>query len=325
MLVGASGGAKWLALTGIDRYILEEMAPRFDTPVHLLGSSIGCWRFACYAHPQPLQALNQFRDGYIDEQYGDKPTAADISRIGELMLRRMLGESNLAAISHSDRYRLHFMTVQAHHLTASERRLPLAIGLGLALTANAISRRGLRLCFTRALVSDARLAPPAVNARDLPMQVIALNESNLIPAIMASSAIPFVMQGVRDMPGARRGLYRDGGIIDYHFDVPLSCDDGITLYPHFFPRLTPGWFDKRRPSRQPKPQHLDRVVLIAPSDRFASQLPGGRIPDRSDFTTMPADERRQRWHRIVAECAQLGDALGELIQTQRLADVASPI
>ena len=56
-IAGASGGAKWLVLSQLDRVIIERILPKLAGPVHLLGSSIGAWRFACYAHASPLAAL----------------------------------------------------------------------------------------------------------------------------------------------------------------------------------------------------------------------------------------------------------------------------
>ncbi|HEX2779572.1 MAG TPA: patatin-like phospholipase family protein, partial [Gemmatimonadaceae bacterium] len=42
VIPGASGGAKWLVLAGIDRYVAGELlaSPR-ARPLHLIGSSIG--------------------------------------------------------------------------------------------------------------------------------------------------------------------------------------------------------------------------------------------------------------------------------------------
>src|SRR5215212_2699878 len=44
---GASGGAKWLAIAGLDRYLFGELLQQPRTrPMHLIGSSIGSWRMA---------------------------------------------------------------------------------------------------------------------------------------------------------------------------------------------------------------------------------------------------------------------------------------
>lgn len=42
IIAGASGGAKWLAIAGLDRYLFGTVlqAPR-DRPLHAIGSSIG--------------------------------------------------------------------------------------------------------------------------------------------------------------------------------------------------------------------------------------------------------------------------------------------
>lgn len=325
MMVGASGGAKWLVLAGLDKRIVSEIAPHFSSPVHLLGSSIGSWRFACYASADPLAALDRFAERYIHENYGDKPTAGDISRIGEAMIRTILGDGGIEHVVSHQCYRPHIMAVRARHLLASESRLVLAAGLGVAMLANHVSRRTLGGFFERALIHDRRVLPPAAQARDLPLQKIPLSEDNLVPAILASSAIPFVMRGVSPLPGARPGLYRDGGIIDYHFDVPLSFDEGLTLYPHFYPHLTPGWFDKKRPRRKPRADYLNNVLLVSPSPQFVSNLPGGRIPDRHDFVNLDNVERLSRWNAVVRESERLGDALMDAIAHQTLATIAQPL
>lgn len=67
---------------------------------------------------------------------------------------------------------------------------------------------------------------------------VALNAGNLRQALLASGSIPMVMEGVRDLPGAGAGTFRDGGLLDYHLDLPYSGDD-IVLYPHFTDRVIP--------------------------------------------------------------------------------------
>lgn len=36
---------------------------------------------------------------------------------------------------------------------------------------------------------------------------------------MASGSIAVVMEGVRNIGGVPEGIYRDGGVTDYHFDI----------------------------------------------------------------------------------------------------------
>ena len=47
IIPAASGGAKWLVLAGLDRYLFGELLQRPRTrPMHLIGSSIGSSRSA---------------------------------------------------------------------------------------------------------------------------------------------------------------------------------------------------------------------------------------------------------------------------------------
>ena len=141
---------------------------------------------------------------------------------------------------------------------------------------------------------------------------VALDERNLRDALIASGSVPLVMAGVRGIAGARPGVYRDGGIIDYHFDFRFRTRPGLILYPHFFDRITPGWFDKALRRRGPDPAGLDRVVLLSPSRDSVASLPHGRIPDRTDFASMSTAERQRVWREVVARSREPADELREL-------------
>ncbi len=85
------------------------------------------------------------------------------------------------------------------------------------------------------------------------------------------------------------------------------------LFPHFFDRITPGWFDKALPWRRPRMAALDRVVMMAPSDAFVATLPGAKVPDRKDFLELDHDARIERWHAVDAACRVLAEDLAEVI------------
>lgn len=324
-MVGASGGSKWLVLAGLDEAIIRNVLPQLKGPVHLLGSSIGAWRFSCYAQTDPLAALGRFKSAYLDQTYSENPDRDEITRVSAQILLDILGPNGAEEIVNHPVFRTHVMAVRSRNLTKSDRSVPLLAGLVAAMLANHVSRRSLGAFFERALVHDTRDEPPFFNVDDFPIQHIPLSAQNIAPAVLASGSVPFVLNGVRDLPGAVPGMYRDGGIIDYHFDVPLSHGEGITLYPHFYDYMLPGWFDKRRRSRRPQAKHLDRVLLVSPSAEFVASLPRGRIPDRTDFKTMATSERLKVWRQVVAESARLGDEFLELCQGDNLASVAQPI
>jgi hypothetical protein len=324
-IAGASGGAKWLVLSQLDKVIAEKVLPKLSGPVHLLGSSVGAWRFCCYAQRSPREAIERFEAAYLEQTYSEKPDSAEITRKSREILRELLGEDGPRDIVQNSVFRTHFMAVRSRTLTASDKRPLLAAGLLTAATLNIVSRRSLGLFFRRSLFHDSRDLPPFYNATGFPMDRIPLTENNLIDAVIASGSIPLVLEGIRDIEGAPDGVYRDGGIIDYHLDLPLNDPDRFTLFPHFFERLIPGWFDKRLTWRRPQREHIDRTILICPSEEFIHSLPGHKIPDRSDFTSMDSATRVKRWRSVVASCQQLADELNEVLDKDQLPARLQPL
>jgi hypothetical protein len=234
-------------------------------------------------------------------------------------LRVVLGDNGVEEILENPLFRSHVMTVRSRHITASENRWLLHLGLLTAATLNVISRRSLGAFFERALFYDARELPPCFDATGFPLQRIELSSANLEQAIVATGSIPLVLSGVRDIDGATPGIYRDGGVIDYHHDLPHSSNERLTLYPHFFDRLVPGWFDKKLGWRRPNPAHTDRTILVSPSAEFVSRLPYAKIPDRTDFLNYTPVERVRAWRACVAACQELGDEFNEVLESEQLA------
>ena len=153
--------------------------------------------------------------------------------------------------------------------------------------------------------------------RDLPTTHVALTAHNLHDALRASGSIPMVIDGVA-LASAPGGLHWDGGVTDYHLDLDFGAGDGLVLYPHFFPYVIPGWFDKSLPWRRAGVSNFRRALLLAPSAEFVATLPGRRIPDRNDFFAMSDSERIRAWEQVRSASTALGDELGELIASGRI-------
>jgi hypothetical protein len=104
-------------------------------------------------------------------------------------------------------------------------------------------------------------------------------------------------------------------LIDYHLLLPHTRLDGIVLYPHFVPHVTPGWLDKFLPWRKRPRGHpwLANLLLIAPSRAFLDRLPNRKLPDRDDFYRYGVDHaaRIRIWERAIAECERFADAAME--------------
>ena len=324
-IAGASGGAKWLVLSQLDRVIAQRILPLLEAPVHLIGSSIGSWRFCCYAQDDPLAAIGRFENAYLEQRYSERPDVAEISGRSREILGTVLGTEGAGQIVEHPVLRLHVVTVRARLTAASEVRPVLAASLLLAATANVLSRQSLGLFFSRSLFCDPRDLPPCFDVKGFPLELNELTAGNLMESVLASGAIPLVLNGISDIPGAPAGMYRDGGIIDYHLDLPTSPADKLTLYPHFFDRLVPGWFDKKLRWRRHASANLDRTLLISPSAEFIASLPNGKVPDRKDFGTMAPELRRKVWRSVVAACEALAEDLSAVLDSDSLPDRLEPL
>lgn len=318
-IAGASGGAKWLVLSQLDRAILTSVVPRLTGPVHLLGTSIGAWRFACYAQNDPLAAIDRFEQAYIEQQFTANPDIREITAKSREILGILLGPTGASEVLDHPVFRTHIMAVRSRHLLASESRWLLALGLLTAASLNLAHRKSLGLFFERALFYDERDLPPFFDVGGFPIQKIRIDRDNLEDAVVATGSIPLVLSGVRDIAGATPGIYRDGGIIDYHHDLPHSDAERLTLYPHFYDRIIPGWFDKKLSWRRPDAAHVNNTILISPSDEFVARLPNGKIPDRTDFVKLTPDERVLAWRQCVRMCEQMADEFSEVIEKDQLA------
>ena len=302
MVAGAAGGPKWLILGHLDRLLFGRWFKERQRPLHLIGSSIGSWRFAAASCSDPVAAIDRMEAAYIHQRYRPRPSPREVSATSLGIIESFLGEAGPGQILSHSTHRLGLLTVRSRHLLARETRLWLALGLGMAVAANLVDRRLLGVFFRQTLFQDPRTRPPVLADDRLPRDRCALTRTNVKSALLASGSIPWVMQAVPTIPGAPPGVYRDGGVVDYHLDLPFGLDGrGIVLYPHFSRRVIPGWFDKRLPWRVPDAGHMADLLLVAPASDFVSQLPGGKIADRSDFYRHAGDDdaRFAAWQQVA--------------------------
>lgn len=319
--VGASGAAKWLVLHGLDSAIFAHWFKGRKKPLHLFGTSIGAWKFAAAAQADPEDAFDRLAHAYIHQYYEGRSTPDQVAAEARRIISEFLLETSIKEILSHPFYRFTFSAVRCRGLVATDSLLPLSIGLMGAYSANLVSRSRLNRYFERTLFYDPRDLPPYFDIQDLPLRQVPLSEENFTRALLASGSIPVIMKGVTDIPGAVKGTYRDGGILDYHPALPFLPDgDGIVLYPHFYTEVIPGWFEKKFPKRRADGAALDNALLLAPSPDFVSGLPYGRIPDRRDFNRMMGmdNERVAFWKTAVEKSRRLGDAFMEAVESGKI-------
>ncbi|WP_304640085.1 patatin-like phospholipase family protein [Pseudomonas sp.] len=325
LIPGAAGGPKALGIQGLDLALFGEWLPRAPQPRSLIGASIGSWRFASACLPNPVEGLRRLGELYTTQRFPKGISVAEISQRCGTMLDDLL-EGRFADMLANPNYRLNVMVVRSLGLLQHDAPSRLGVGLGGVIGANLIGRRHLKRYFERVILHDPRCQPQLGDLRDFPSTHVPLSPDNLRPALLASGSIPMVMEAVRDIPGAASGAYRDGGLLDYHLDLPYQAP-GVVLYPHFIDRVVPGWFDKTLPWRKGCPEQLKDVLLVAPSREYLAALPYGKLPDRKDFTRfLNDDESRERyWRKAMDASRRLGDEFIELVDGGRLAERLQPL
>lgn len=316
-MLGASGGPKWFTLFGLDKYLFGEFFKDRRLPLDLIGSSAGAFRFAALSQHDPVKAITNLANIYSNTVYSDNADANEITGKAKDLIREVYPKAGIAEAINNPVFRPHFIVAKCSGLTASQSKLPQLAGLLGSLALNRINRSLLANQYQRYVFKSEHSTLTIAESDPFSTHYHTLTQNNFAQALLASGSIPMVMNSVNYIAGAPNGVYRDGGIIDYHFDVNIEQQQGLILYPHFNDAPKPGWFDKNL-SRQCSDKNYDKVVMLSPSRQFIDSLPFKKIPDRKDFTDMDASTRIRYWTEVLKQTEQLADSFEQFVNQQSI-------
>lgn len=321
LMIGASGGPKWLMLSRLDQYLSEHFFPKASQPISLLGSSIGSWRMACYAQEDPLSIFKEFETVYINQRYSDeKLNSKEITFYIDKVLSQLFSSRRAEYVVSNPLRKLHIVAVRNRKLLNGRSKLAQGFGLLTAAVGNLFSKNVVPAMYPRVIISPESSTDPYC----FKPEAINLTANNLSQSLVASGAIPMVMEPTK-VTGGKDRWHWDGGLVDYHFAGPFNVEDGLVFYPHFFPKITPGWLDKSIPWRKAKADDYDNVVMLAPSESFIARLPYGKIPDRKDFDELTNDDREAYWNTVLEATNKLVDDLHSALKKDGGRSAVKPI
>lgn len=320
---GAAVGPRWLIASGFDLTLLTQGLLGRTKAVNLIGSSAGAWRFAAWLQPQAADCYRKLIDVYINIDYTRKDTPATILKKFTQIMNEYIEDDALPFALVNKRYRLSVITARARGLVASEKILLQKSALAVCYILNFFSRNNLYAFADRVVFYNGSKPPAFCFQPEFRGRYVRINEVNFKYAVMASGAIPLVVAGVKNIFGAPRGVYRDGGLIDYHLSHQFAAkENDLVLFFHHQERIIPGWLDKNN-KRVPDDQTLSNVVMVFPSQSFIEKLPGEKVPDRDDVLTYidNSKQRIENWNKAVELSAPLGEDFVELAQSGKIRDV----
>jgi len=324
----ASGAAKWLTIYGLDRAVFEHWLRPRKSPLPVFGTSVGAWKLAAAAQADPGQGLQNLATAYIQQTYQNKASQDDVIGETEKIIQSFLPHNKVEEILQHPFIRYHCGTVRCKGLLASDNSWSILGGMSAAMLRSLGPHKNYRKIFDRQVFSDPRDQVTIAAKDGIDSFQADLDCSNFISAVRASGSIPHVFPGIGNIKNAPEGIYRDGGLLDYH-PLPQRFwpDHGLILYPHFYPHITPNWFDKFYPKRKASGVQLDNVVLLAPTQAFVDKLPGGRLPDRKDFKVYQGknEQRIERWLRAMELSQLLGDEFLTLMNAGNIGKIARAI
>ena len=242
------------------------------------------------------------------------------------MLAHIFGDTGVQDILTNPVFKAHFIVAKCNGLTSYENKVAQSAGLLGSILLNKIDRRLLTCQYERFIYRPKTSTLTIKDPYKFTNHYIDFSNENLSDALLASGSIPMVMSGIKNIANSPRGTYRDGGIIDYHFDFLVENKSksevenqhkSLTLYPHFNDQPKAGWFDKNS-SRSVLTEHYDNTVLLVPSAKFVQSLPYNKIPDRNDFKTLDAPTRIKYWLKVLSETDRLAESFNEFIIKQDL-------
>lgn len=306
LVLGASGGPKWFCLFGLDQYLFGEFFKDRTTALSLVGSSAGAWRFACVTQQNPAAATERFAKAYSSLCFPANASIDEITATSASVLDQVFpSDDAIVQVLNNPVLQLNFIAAREVKVRKSERKAAQLRRLMLAAGANLLKPALLQKFYKRVVMQNH--SNPTLLQR-VPHEAYPLTLDNFKASLLASGSIPLVMHPVKDPAGLPKGLYMDGGLLDYHLPLPYQ-QEGFILYPHFYPYLIPGWFDKSLPWRRAKAAQMDKMILLCPSSSWVKSLPYGKIPDRKDFDKLKDTQRLRYWATVLERSKELADDL----------------
>ena len=105
----------------MDRVLIADLLAERSKPLDAVGSSIGSWRHAAMAQPDPVEAYDRFEKAYLTQKYrSKKPTVPEITEVALWLMRSLLGETGERHVAEHPWFRSHIVTARGKGLNGRQ-------------------------------------------------------------------------------------------------------------------------------------------------------------------------------------------------------------
>ena len=328
VFTGPAGGPKWFVSVGFDRTVIETKFLEKSTfrRVLLAGSSAGAWRCLAMACADPLSTYEKLRYSYSRNIFTAQDNPLSVAMKIKANVESFIDARDIPYILNHPKFDLAIHTVRSKNIAASENVRIEGMALIVSAALNLFKSDLMKPFYEKAIFYTGHPKPDFIS-QGFRGTTIHMDEKNLKDVALATGSLPYLIRGVSGISGAPRGVYRDGGLINYQLNEDYYPADGLTLFFHYQEKITPGWFDKKLSWKKPSAKILDRVFQIYPGQSFLKMLPGEKIPDREDFFTFAnnPDERIKRWDHVCKASEILGQVFMEDNESGRIRELVRPL
>ena len=275
----------------------------------------------------PQDAYEKLRIAYSRNVFTAADTPATLSKCLVGNVHDFISDEDIQHILEHKKYDLAIHTVRSKGPAASANKATEGLALIATWLGHLISPRLASPLYERTVFYSGPSKPEFLKS-SFRGRAERLTSDNLRLVGLATGSLPYIIGGVPNIPGARTGIFRDGGLLDYQLNQDYCPGaESLTLFFHYQERIVPGWFDKHMKWRTPPRGSLDRVLQVFPSEDFVRLLPDGRLPDRRDFIDLVDNpsERIRRWDEISELSEILGEEFFEAMESRKIRDLVEPL
>ncbi|KAI9095562.1 hypothetical protein DFS34DRAFT_183042 [Phlyctochytrium arcticum] len=308
IFVAPASGPSGLVTTGFEaRLKALHTKGQLNGPKWLVGSSTGAMRFLALigsiAFPE-INLTEELMRHYCWMMYKDGDTPRALRPMMEQLYKIVAPENLIQGILDHPEFRV---AIVVSNLRSMYQNLPDWALRGLFVTyalGNLVSDSVLpTLCERIVFYSGDEIPTFMANGAGGVENVrfVKLTTDNIYQVLHGTTCIPFVQERCEYIHSAGHGLYVDGALTDYMFNVKLTepSDRALLLSDQPTPQVFPTALDAYFRWRSTPPASLHHVSVLHVSGNFAAKMIDGQLPRLRDwfekhYIAQP-DLRRRKW------------------------------